>query len=262
MRGVAGWLGLALSLGTVQAAVAPDLSLEQQARRAELIVRGSLGTPQTVTESSVTWRVYPLTLTETVAGDAGRLPRQAEQPALYVWSEAGDLPQWRTGQDAFFLLYTARMDSPLVGYNQGYYPVVDGKVKLPGQSAPAPQATPTPTSPAPATPVPGNPLLPQPQRPVPGAALQNQASGAPPEQPQPVQPGPGLTELTPPPADDAPDAPPVTGPVRDPEVLPGLPSAAAPSVAAPPVTASQQVTVDEFRALLLRARSAGQGRGP
>ncbi|ADY26350.1 hypothetical protein Deipr_1199 [Deinococcus proteolyticus MRP] len=263
MRGVAGWLGLALSLGTVQAAVAPDLSLEQQARRAELIVRGSLGTPQTVIESSVTWRVYPLTLTETVAGDAGRLPRQAEQPALYVWSEAGDLPQWRTGQDAFFLLYTARLDSPLVGYNQGYYPVVDGKVELPGQSAPATQT--------PATPVPANPLLPQPQRPVPGAIPQHQASGAPPEQPQLVQPGPGLTELAPPPADDAPDAPPVTGPVRDPEGLPGLPSAAAPvatapSVTAPPVTApavtaSQQVTVDEFRALLLRARSAGQGRG-
>ncbi|MCY1702469.1 hypothetical protein [Deinococcus sp. SL84] len=257
MRGGFGWLGLALSLGTVQAAVAPDLSLEQQARRADLIVRGSLGTPQTVTESSVTWRVYPLTLTETVAGDAGRLPRQAEQPALYVWSEAGDLPQWRTGQDAFFLLYTARLDSPLVGYNQGYYPVVDGKVELPGQSAPAPQ---TPATPTPATPVPANPLLPEPQRPVSGAIPQHQASGVPPEQPQPVQPGPGLTELAPPPADDAPDAPPVTGPVRDPEVLPGLPSAAAPPVTAPAVTASQQVTVDEFRALLLRARSAGQGR--
>ncbi|GHG09086.1 hypothetical protein GCM10017783_22130 [Deinococcus piscis] len=245
MNRAAGGLALALSLalGAAEAVVAPALSLEQQARRADLIIRGSLGTPQTVTEGTVTWRVYPLTLTETVAGDAGRLPRQAAGPALYVWSEAADLPQWRTGQDAFFLLYAARLDSPLVGYNQGYYPVVDGQVALTDRQPEGGAVTPAPSLSSTATPASARPLLPQPQSPEP-------------------EPEPEPSEL-PPAADVAPDAPLVPESDTEPATVPGLPSAdtlaPAPDQSAQvsrPAAASSQVNVDEFRALLLRARSS------
>lgn len=250
-----GALTASLLLPVGQAAtVAPTLPLDTQARRAELIVRGSLGAPQTVTEGHVSWRVYPLTLSETVVGDAGRLTSLAGEPALYVWAEADDLPSWRTGQDAFFLLYATRMDSPLVGYNQGYYPVIDGSVTLPaGETASRPT---TFTS---AVPV---------QSPVAsGGAIAATA-------PATVSVPPANEKQLPAPADPAPDAPPVSALDRDPTVLPGLPSAAteagtqtapaaapAPAPASTPAAASRQVTADEFRALLLRARGVRQGVG-
>lgn len=200
-------LGFLLGLGGARGAgvVAPALPLETQARRAEVIVRGSLGAPQTVSENGVSWRVYPLKLTEAVAGDAARLPAAGGEPAPYVWAEATDLPNWRTGQDAFFLLYTARLDSPLVGYNQGYYAVVNGQVALNEPVTLAPEVKDA-AAPAP-------------------AAKEAQATGseqakAPPEGAEPVGAAPS-------PAADTPSAPP---------------------------QAVQQVTADQFRALLLRAR--------
>lgn len=221
--------------------VAPALSLETQARRADLIVRGSLGTPQTVTEGEISWRVYPLTLTETVAGDTTRLRTHANEPALYVWAEAADLPAWRTGQDAFFLLYTARLDSPMVGYNQGYYPVVGGSVTLPvGEKVAVPQP-------------------PAPQPPAPQVALATASAAA----AEPV------------PANPSPDAPPVSAPssgstavLGEVQGLPNaavIPAPASTSAASPepqtaPAAGAQQVTADEFRAIVLQARSAGFSR--
>ena len=112
------------------ASVAPTMTLPQQAQKAEVIVRGELGAPQTVTNGGVTWRAYPLTVTEVVSGDVNRLPQLEGQPTLYIWANAEGLPEWRTRQDAFFLLYTARLDSPLVGFNQGYYAINAEQIKL------------------------------------------------------------------------------------------------------------------------------------
>ena len=39
-----------------------------------------------------------------------------------------DLPAFAAGQEAVALLYARRLDSPLVGFSQGWYPVVGGKV--------------------------------------------------------------------------------------------------------------------------------------
>lgn len=267
MRWLAAPLGWALALGlsTAQAATAPALSLEQQARRADVIVRGSLGAPQAVTEGNVSWRVYPLTLTETVAGDAGQLAQHAGQPALYIWSEATDLPQWRTGQDAFFLLYAAKMDSPLVGYNQGYYPVSDDAVTVPGRQnaasqASASQASASQTS-ASQPPVSqtgqaaelgqtATSLLPQPQlsesqRPVAAevqAQLDGVDDGSAPLDPAPEAPVPGL-----------PSGSESTGTAPEAGALLTPPQTAAPS-------AAERLSVAEFRALLLRARASSPAR--
>ena len=65
----------ALALGTApltaQATTAPPLTLTQQARKAAIIVRATLGTSTRVTEGDVTWVVYPLTVGEAVVGDKG-----------------------------------------------------------------------------------------------------------------------------------------------------------------------------------------------
>ncbi|MFN4252399.1 hypothetical protein [Deinococcus sp.] len=144
-----------LGLGAAQATVAPTLSLEQQARRAEVIVRATLGSPVDVRDGDVTYVAYPLTVTETIAGDPATLPRHEGAPALLFLKGASDLPQLRAGQDVIALLYSARMDSPVVGFNQGLYPVVNGSL-VPGvalgTATPPTSAAPASTAPASTTP--------------------------------------------------------------------------------------------------------------
>ncbi|MFC4426305.1 hypothetical protein [Deinococcus navajonensis] len=119
-----------LLLGTTPAlaTTAPTLTLAQQAKKADLIVRATLGTPVTVKEADLTYLAYPLTILETVVGDAAQLPQQEGRPALMVLQGLQDLPALQSGQEVFALLYTRRLDSPLVGFNQGLYPVTAGAV--------------------------------------------------------------------------------------------------------------------------------------
>lgn len=129
----------ALALGaapfTAGATTAPTLTLTQQARKAAVIVRATLGTSTRVTEGDVTWVVYPLTVAEAVVGDPATLPQREGKPALYVLAGLEGVPELRAGQEGFFLLYGGRMDSPLVGFSQGFYPIVNGKVTRPGATA-------------------------------------------------------------------------------------------------------------------------------
>ncbi|GBF05392.1 hypothetical protein DAERI_040152 [Deinococcus aerius] len=133
----------ALALGaaplTAGATTVPTLTLTQQARKADVIVRATLGNPTTVKEGDLTWLAYPLTVSETVAGDPASLPQLEGKPALYMLSGLEGLPELRSGQDAFLLLYSRRLDSPVVGFWQGVYPIENGKVTKPTSSlAPAP----------------------------------------------------------------------------------------------------------------------------
>jgi hypothetical protein len=100
-----------------------------------VIVRASLGPAATVTEAGVTYTVYPLTVTETLTGDAGGLPQYQGRPALYVLQGLADVPALSAGQDVVALLYARRLDSPFVGFNQGLYPLTGTKVSGPKDSA-------------------------------------------------------------------------------------------------------------------------------
>lgn len=183
-----------LGLGAAQATVAPTLNLEQQARRAEVIVRATLGSPVDVRDGNVTYVAYPLTVTETIAGDPATLPRHEGAPALLFLKGASDLPQLRAGQDVIALLYSARMDSPLVGFNQGLYPVVNGSL-VPGVALGT--ATP-PTSAAPASTAPAS------TAPASTAPASGGATPAPTTAPSPAPiPAPGSTPAAPPAATPA-----------------------------------------------------------
>lgn len=143
----------ALALGAAPfpagATTAPTLTLVQQAKKADVIVRATLGTAASVQEAGVTWTVYPLTVTETIAGDPATLPQREGKPALYLLAGVEGLPELRAGQEAFWLLYSRRLDSPVVGFTQGFYPIENGRVTRPGAATAA--NTPT-TATAPATP--------------------------------------------------------------------------------------------------------------
>jgi len=126
---------LGAGLLPARATTAPTLTLTQQAKKADVIVRATLGLAKSVKEGDVTWMVYPLTVTETVAGDTASLPQTEGKPALYVLAGLEDGPVLRTGQEAFFLLYARRLDSPIVGFTQGVYPIENGRVTRLGTSA-------------------------------------------------------------------------------------------------------------------------------
>lgn len=120
---------------TAGATTAPTLTLTQQARKAAVIVRATLGTSTRVTEGDVTWMVYPLTVAEAVVGDPATLPQREGKPTLYVLAGLEGVPELRAGQEGFFLLYAGRLDSPLVGFSQGFYPIVNGQVTRPSATA-------------------------------------------------------------------------------------------------------------------------------
>lgn len=123
-----GMLLAALMAGVAGATTAPPLTLAQQVKKAEVIVRGTLGPAVSVKEGEVTYLAYPLTVAETISGDAARLPQNDGKPALFFLQGLADVPELKSGQEVFALLYTRKQDSPLVGFNQGLYPVIDGKV--------------------------------------------------------------------------------------------------------------------------------------
>ena len=160
LLGAPGLMALGLGLLTLASATsAPTLTLAQQAVKAQVVVRATLGTPASVQENGQNWTVYPITVAETVVGDAQGLPKYKNQPSVWVLSGIQDGPQLPSGE-AMLLLYTSRFDSPLVGFTQGVYSVsagAGGKVVnglpegTPGVIKAPPPAPPAPT-PAPAAP--------------------------------------------------------------------------------------------------------------
>jgi len=119
--------------GAGQATIFQTLTLAQQAKKADVIVQATIGTPTTATEGGQTYAVYPLKVSETLAGDAATLPQTVGSqggngPALYVLSGVDSAPTFQAGQEAVLLLYKGRLDSPLVGYNQGAYLISGGLV--------------------------------------------------------------------------------------------------------------------------------------
>ena len=166
----------------VQATTASPLTLEQQARKADVIVQAIIGTPTTVTEGGQAYSVYPLKVSETLAGDAAQLPQLpggqgGGGPALYVLSGMELAPVFQSGQEAVLLLYRGRLDSPLVGFNQGAFLISNGLVSvLPiqpvlGQGGAVPGTSSTP---------PETPLTPAVQnQPVPNPATQTPTTQTP-----------------------------------------------------------------------------------
>ncbi len=119
--------GTALS-GAVLATVVKPLPLAEQAAKANVIVQAKVAEVRDAQRDGVAWKVYRLTVSETVAGDAGSLPKLENDPALWILAGVDDAPTLKVGDEAVMLLYTGTFDSPIVGFNQGLYRLQDGKI--------------------------------------------------------------------------------------------------------------------------------------
>lgn len=132
------WLTLlALTSLMPVGAVSVPLPLTEQAKKADVIVRAVLGTAQVVKDGEVTYLAYPLEIKETVVGSVDSLPKTEGKPSLMFLQGLEDTPALNAGQDVVLLLYARRLDSPVVGVNQGVYVVKDGKVSAGDVTDPA-----------------------------------------------------------------------------------------------------------------------------
>lgn len=138
-------LATALSFCAGATSVLP-LPVTQQAQKAEIIVRARIGVPKTVKDSLNSWVAYPLVVSEVVAGELSKLPTFEGEPTLYVLANLQDGPPIRQGQEAFLLLYSTKLDSPFVGFNQGIFPIENNQVTRPGEKLPTTTQTSTSTT--------------------------------------------------------------------------------------------------------------------
>ena len=122
-------LGVVALAGASALALSVPLTLAQQAQKAEVIVRATLGQSEPVKEGEVPYTAYPLDVKETVAGDVNSLPQLNGKPALMFLQGLEDTPRLSAGQEVVLLLYARRLDSLVVGVNQGVYVVQNGKVE-------------------------------------------------------------------------------------------------------------------------------------
>lgn len=271
------------------------LSVAELSRKAQVIVRATVGMPLTIKEGEQNWRVYPLDVLETLAGDAQSLPKVKyqdkgavlEKPALWVYADVQESPNVPSGEAVLFL-YSARMDSPLVGYAQGAFVVSNSRVQgLPagtpgaqGQAVqPAPAATanqPAPNQPT-ANQAVNNPLASTPEKapvtaqgnPVNTAAINSSQAPAPLTTPA-VPPTPPAADSSSPGSTSSASLPPsatptsaaaaaniVNGDIKPP--APPAPSSTPPAAQPTPLPLSAgQLLLDDFRKLVLGSRTGGQ----
>lgn len=130
--------GAALLITSASAGFVPKLTLAQQAKKADLIVQARVTEVKQQEQGGQKWTVYVLKVGETLAGSVADLPTLNGAPALWVLGGLDGAPTFAANDEAVLLLYKGLLDSPVVGVNQGIYPLKGGKVQ--GQSVSDPAA--------------------------------------------------------------------------------------------------------------------------
>jgi hypothetical protein len=124
-RGAALLTALVL-FSTASATTYAKLTLVQQVEKADLIVRATVKQKTTQTRAEKVWTVYTLEISKFYKGDKDTLKDSSF--AVYD-SEKVKLegaPRLNQNDDLFLMLYAKTYDSPIVGFRQGAYKVVEG----------------------------------------------------------------------------------------------------------------------------------------
>jgi len=136
-------VSLSLLSFTAQATTLVPLTLSQQIKKADLVlyvrVLGVVQENRTLGKETLPWQVYTLEVLESLVGDASALTQKDGKPTLSILGGA-DLtlegaPTLKAplgkdpGGEYILMLYKGSFDSPFVGFNQGVYPAVGGKVQ-------------------------------------------------------------------------------------------------------------------------------------
>ncbi|MBB6096769.1 hypothetical protein HNR42_000181 [Deinobacterium chartae] len=121
---------------TAHATTVLPLSLQEQAKRAEIIVHARISAVSDETRGDLPWRVYVLDVKEIIAGDPKELPQVSGAPSFAILG--GNLsgqnvtlegaPVLSAESEYILMLYKTPYDNPIVGFNQGVYFIQNGRV--------------------------------------------------------------------------------------------------------------------------------------
>ncbi len=117
---------LILILGTALATTYTKLTLEQQVERADVIVRASIKQKTQETRAGKIWTVYSLNVAKFYKGSAETFKDSSFAIFDSEKVKLEGAPKFNDNDDLFLLLYAKTYDSPIVGFRQGAYKVLEG----------------------------------------------------------------------------------------------------------------------------------------
>ncbi len=112
-----------------------QLDLKAQVQRSVLAIVATVTARSYQQISGYPWTDYTLAIQDTLWGSASVLPTVQGNPALQILGGPTlvlvGAPKLKVNGQYVLLLYSGTMDDPVVGVNQGIYPVQGGEVQLP-----------------------------------------------------------------------------------------------------------------------------------
>jgi hypothetical protein len=117
---------LMLIFGTVLATTYAKLTLEQQVEKADVIVRASIKQKTQETRAGKIWTVYALNITKFYKGSTETFKDSSFAVFDSEKVKLEGAPKFNENDDLFLLLYAKTYDSPIVGFRQGAYKVLEG----------------------------------------------------------------------------------------------------------------------------------------
>ncbi len=120
-------LALIFIFGTALATTYTKLSLEQQVEKADVIVRASIKQKTQETRVGKIWTVYTLNVVKFYKGSSETFKDSSFAVFDSEKLKLEGAPKFNENDDLFLLLYAKTYDSPIVGFRQGAYKILEGE---------------------------------------------------------------------------------------------------------------------------------------
>jgi hypothetical protein len=118
---------LVFIFGSALATTYAKLTLEQQVEKADVIVRASIKQKTFETRAGKIWTVYTLNIAKFYKGSAESFKDSSFAVFDSEKVKLEGAPKFNENDDLFLLLYAKTYDSPIVGFRQGAYKVLEGE---------------------------------------------------------------------------------------------------------------------------------------
>ena len=119
-------IALIVLFGAAFATTYAKLTLAQQVEKADVIVRASIKQKTQETRAGKIWTVYSLEVSKFYKGDKDTFKDSSFAVFDSDKAKLEGAPRFNEKDDVFLLLYSKAYDSPIVGFRQGAYKVLEG----------------------------------------------------------------------------------------------------------------------------------------
>jgi hypothetical protein len=118
---------LVFIFGSARATTYAKLTLEQQVEKADVIVRASIKQKTLETRAGKIWTVYTVNVAKFYKGSTETFKDSSFAVFDSEKVKLEGAPKFNENDDLFLLLYAKTYDSPIVGFRQGAYKVLEGE---------------------------------------------------------------------------------------------------------------------------------------